>query len=197
MTNTQDNLLNEQSPPESDVALLLIDVVNALDFPEADLILPHALKMAKELAQLKRWARQAQVPAIYVNDNFGRWRSNFQAQVDRCLEPGVRGEPVVKLLKPDAEDYFVLKPRHSGFYSTVLELLLDHLHASSLIVTGIATDICVLCTASDAYMRGYRLFVPRDCVAANTREINDAALEHIQRVLKADVGPWSELAWQR
>jgi nicotinamidase-related amidase len=103
-------------------------------------------------------------------------------------------------LAPDEQDYFVLKPKHSAFYSTTLELLLRALGTHTLILCGFATNICVLFTANDAYLRDLRLVVPADCVAANTAEESAAALAQMAKVLKADVGPSQALdftaSWQ-
>jgi nicotinamidase-related amidase len=99
----------------------------------------------------------------------------------------------VDVLRPRRQDYFVLKPKHSGFFSTTLDTLLEYLAVETVILAGIATNICVLFTANDAYMRDYRLFVPRDCVAANTWELSEGALQQIATVLKADTRPSSEL----
>ena len=182
----QNSDLHGNAPDKSDVALLLIDVINDLEFPESDQLLEFALPMARRIAALKQRAKAAGVPVIYVNDNFGRWRSDFRAQVEHCLTDGVRGQPIVELLRPAKDDYFVLKPKHSGFYSTSLDILLDYLQAKTLIVTGIAGNICVLFTANDAYQRDFQLVVPRDCTASNTGEENAAALEQMEHVLKAD-----------
>jgi nicotinamidase-related amidase len=181
--------LHGNAPDKSAVALLLIDVINDLEFPEADQLLAFALPMAHKIAALKKRAARSGVPAIYVNDNFGRWRSDFNAQVRHCLHDGVRGQPLAELLRPDQDDYFVLKPKHSGFFSTTLELLLDYLQVETVILTGIAGNICVLFTAHDAYLRDYRIWVPSDCVASNTQEENDHALAQMQNVLKADTSP--------
>ncbi len=179
------------------VALLLIDVINPLDFPEAEALLRDAIPMAREIKALKQQAQQQRVPIIYVNDNFGRWRSDLQAQVKHCLSPEVRGRPIVELLQPTPTDYFVLKPKHSGFFSTTLDTLLQHLETKVLIITGMATNICVLFTANDAYMRDYELVIPVDCVAANSREDTDYALRQMRDILKATTPPWRELAWEQ
>jgi len=179
--------LHGNAPDTSPVALLLIDTINDLEFDGGARLLRYAVPMAKRIAALKRRAADAGIPAIYVNDNFGRWRSDFRRLVAHCLEDGVRGRPVVELLVPDENDYFVLKPKHSGFYNTTLDLLLNHVQAETLIVTGMATDVCVLFTAADAYMRDYRLIVPRDCVAALTPALQRGALAQMQRALKAEV----------
>ncbi len=168
--------LHGSVPDKAEVALLLIDVINDLEFPEGDKLLRYALPVADRIASLKRRAREARVPVIYVNDNFGRWRSDLNAQVDHCLRDGVRGKPLVERLRPEKDDYFVLKPKHSGFFSTSLDILLDYLQVKTLILAGVAGNICVLFTANDAYMRDFHLVVPRDAVASNTEDENLYAL---------------------
>jgi nicotinamidase-related amidase len=158
-----------------------------MDFPGADRLVRHARPMAERIAALKKRAARAGIPAIYVNDNFGRWKSDFRKVVEHCLEDGVRGEEVVRILEPAEDDYFVLKPKHSAFYATTLDTLLDYLGATTLILVGIAGNICILFSANDAYMRDFNVIVPADCVASNTAEENRHALEQIRTVLKADI----------
>lgn len=181
--------LHGSTPDKSDIVLLLIDVINDFDFPEADQLLEHALPMARKIKGLKERAKAANIPVVYVNDNFGRWRSDFRAMVGHCMATNCKGREVVTLLEPESDDYFVLKPKHSAFYSTTLDLLLTYLEAKSLVITGVASNICVLFTASDAYMRDYVLKVPSDCVAANTVDANQYALQQIEMILKADITP--------
>lgn len=188
--------LHGSAPDKSEIALLLIDVINDFDFPEAEQILDDALAMARQIAALKERAKRDAIPVVYVNDNFGRWRSDFNAQVAHCLEEGSLGRPIVELLRPDDNDYFVLKPKHSGFYSTTLDTLLRYLGVTTVILTGLAGNICVLFTANDAYMRDLRLVVPQDCVVSNTKEENDYALEQIRKVLKADIRHSAEVCFQ-
>lgn len=195
-TSTNENL-HGNAPDKCDMALLLIDVINDLDFEGGDQLLKHAKIMADNLVALKKRAKSAGIPIVYANDNFGRWRSNFHVQIEHCLEDGVRGKEVVKRLRPDEDDYFVLKPKHSAFFSTTLEILLEHLGTNKLIITGIATNICVLFTANDAYMRDYSLFVPSDCVCANTEEDHCYALEQMRIVLKADIRKSAEINFEQ
>jgi nicotinamidase-related amidase len=186
--------LHGNVPDKAAVALLLIDVINDLEFDSGEALLEHALPAARCLAELKRRAKEAGVPVVYVNDNFGRWQSDFKKLLKHCLEDDVRGRPVAELLKPDEDDdYFVLKPKHSGFFSTTLDILLDYLQVKTLVVTGLTGDICVLFTASDAYMRDFNLFIPEDCVASADPAENEHALEHMRRVLKADTRPSREI----
>ena len=189
--------LHGSAPDNSPVALLLIDVINDLDFPGSEQLLPQARAMAESLHALCEQARRHKVPLIYVNDNFGRWRADFNTLVEHCLHDGVPGEQLVSRLKPQEDDYFVLKPKHSGFYSTGLDLLLGALGAKTVVITGLATNICVLFTANDAYMRNLQVVVPRDCCAANKPAEHESALELMQTVLKADVRPGAELDWSK
>src|SRR5438874_10402454 len=177
--------LHGSAPDKHEVALLLIDVINDFDFPEANQLLKYARPMARVLSRLKRRAQKAGVPVIYVNDNFGRWKSDFRRNVDYCVGHS-RGPDIVQLLRPDENDYFVLKPKHSGFFSTTLETLLRYLETQTLILTGIAGNFCVLFTANDAYMRDFNLFVPSDCTVSNTKKENESALGLMKKFLKAD-----------
>lgn len=190
LTNEAPNLLAHE---QAATVLVLIDVINDLEFEDGDQLLVHALPMAERIAALKQRARAAHIPAIYVNDNFGQWRSDLRSLVSHCLHDGVRGEPVVRLLQPADDDYFVIKPKHSGFYLTTLDLLLRYLGTKTLILTGVAGDICVLFTANDAYMRDYKVHIPADCIASNSSQSNERAIQIMQRALKADVRPSTEL----
>jgi nicotinamidase-related amidase len=185
--------LDGNAPDNSEIAIVLIDVINDLEFPEGDQLLETALPAARNIARLKKRAREAKVPVIYVNDNFGRWRSDFKKIVDRCLQDDVRGRPIAELLVPDEDDYFVLKPKHSGFFSTTLDLVLRYLGVRTLVVAGFAGNNCVLFTANDAYMRDYKLIIPADCTASNTPADNEYALQQMGNVLKADIRPSTEI----
>ncbi|MEA2238138.1 MAG: hypothetical protein QOC81_2862 [Thermoanaerobaculia bacterium] len=190
-TNNDD--LHGSVPEKCEVALLLIDVINDMEFEGAEALVEQAVPMAHRLAELKRKAKAAGIPAIYVNDNFGRWKSDFRRVVAHCLEDGVRGEEVARILQPDDDDYFVLKPKHSAFFATTLDTLLSYLGASTLILTGIAGNICILFSANDAYMRDFNVIVPADCVVSNTEDENQHALDQMRAVLKADISVSTDL----
>jgi nicotinamidase-related amidase len=179
----KNNDLHGNVPDESPVALILIDVINDMEFDAGDALFRNALPAARNLSALKKRAQKAGVATIYVNDNFGKWRSDFRTQLDHVLDDGVRGEPIARLLRPGKEDYFVLKAKHSGFYDTQLDLLIDYLHVKTVILGGFATDMCVLFTASDAYLRDLEIIIPPDCCAAATMEHHNQALQHMSRVL--------------
>lgn len=176
--------LHGSAPDKSEVALIIVDVINDLDFPEAKQLARFVPALADKIARLKRRAKAARVPVIYVNDNFGRWRSDFRALIEHCRKGKSRS--LIEKLYPEQDDYFVLKPKHSGFFSSTLETLLRYLRVRRLIITGIAGNFCVLFTANDAYMRDYELAIPCDCVISNTAKENTEALQLMERYLKAD-----------
>lgn len=170
-------------------ALLLIDFINSLDFPSGPKLAPYALAAARRAAKLRDSADGDDVPVIYANDNFGHWRSDFRHVVSRCAASGPHGQMLVEAVGPRDRDLFVLKPMHSAFYCTPLSLLLDQLEVGELILAGIAADNCVQFTACDAYLRGYSLWIPADCVASESAEIARQSLKYMERVLKADISP--------
>ena len=174
-------------------ALILVDFINLFDFEHSEKLAARAVEAAKRTAVLKRKARAADMPCIYANDNFGHWRSEFSRLVEECLKAQGPPHEIVGLLKPDRDDYSILKPRHSAFYETPLAFLLEELEVDSLILTGLSTDMCVFATAQDAYVRKYKLWIPSDCVAADTEEHEREALGHMHRTLRADIRPSSQV----
>ena len=185
--------LHGNVPDNARVALVLIDVINDLEFEGGEALYRQALPMARRLAVLKQRAKAEGIPTIYANDNFGRWTADFTGLVRRCTRERVRGRPIARLLAPARDDYFVLKPKHSAFFATPLETLLAYLGARTLILTGLTGDICVLLTAGDAFLRDLHVVVPSDGVASIDPEANRRALAYMKRVLDADVRPSSTL----
>ena len=181
----------------SPTVLLIIDLISDFDFPDGERIFKAALPVARAIRRLKARADRADIATIYVNDNFGRWRSDFRQLVRRCSSPSVKGRPIVELLHPRSEDYFVLKPTHAGFFGTALECLLKELRTVRLIVTGIPAHQCILFTANEAYLRGYNLIIPRDCVGSQKPQQKKFALDYFQSVLQADIRPSRTLRLSR
>ena len=167
------------------VALLLIDVLTTFQFPDGDAILQGALKIRDALVKLKARARQLRIPVLYVNDNFGDWRSEKEVLIGRCLE--AKGGQFVRPLLPDSEDYFVLKPMHSAFYMTPLEVLLQHLQVETLILTGLTSNSCLTATAHDANMRGFDIYIPPDCSCARNPEEHTQALAQLKAMASANI----------
>lgn len=174
-------------PAPVPVALLLIDVLTTFQFPDGDAILHGALAMRDALVKLKARARELAIPVLYVNDNFGDWRSEKEVLMGRCLE--AKGGEFVRPLLPDSEDYFVLKPMHSAFYMTPLEVLLQHLQVEILILTGLTSNSCITATAHDANMRGFDIYIPPDCSCARNPKEHAQALAQLEAMAGANLQP--------
>lgn len=164
-------------------ALLIIDMINCFDDPEVRPLKPAALEAAKAIGGLRRQFAARGLPIVYVNDNFGEWHSERSRIIARAL---AQDNPVTERIQPADDDFFVLKPQFSGFYATSLPVLLPKLGVTRLVLTGIATDICVLFTAADAHMRDYALWVPEDAVAAASEERGHWALEILAHSMGAE-----------
>jgi len=174
-------------PSPVPVALLLIDVLTTFQFPDGDAIYKGAMGIRDALVRLKARARENSIPVLYVNDNFGDWRSEKEVLMGRCLE--AKGAKFVRPLLPDSEDYFVLKPMHSAFYMTPLEVLLEHLQVETLILTGLTSNSCITVTAHDANMRGFDIFVPADCSCARNMQEHTQALAQLEAMAGANLRP--------
>jgi nicotinamidase-related amidase len=171
---------------QSPVVLVLIDFINPLDFDGADSLAPAALEAALATAKLKHRCDRFGYRSIYANDNYGLWQSNFADVWRDCVRRAGPARKLAETLRPSPTDFTILKPRHSAFYCTPLELLLTQLKARRLILTGLAADNCVLFTAMDAYVRQFQLWIPGDCVAAESEDAKANVLDYMARVLKAE-----------
>lgn len=172
--------------PRSRRVLVLVDFINPLDFPGAGSLAPAALKAARATARLRQRLAAEEVAVVYANDNYGVWHSDFQALVAQCLERDDASGRIARLLAPQPTDITLLKPRHSAFYGSALELLLKEMGAEQLVLCGLAADICVQITAADAFVRGYGVWVPSDCCASETPQAKAAALKYMREVLRCD-----------
>lgn len=180
----------EQETPEvapGHGALVIIDMVNALDFEGGEALRPAAEAAIDPILSLRGAADAAGMPVIYVNDNNGAWHSSRNRLIDDALARNGPGRALTERLRPRESDYFIIKPQFSGFYATNLPVLLPQLGVSRLILTGVAADICVLFTAADAHMRRYDLWVPSDAVAGNHGERTRWALEIMKNSMRADI----------
>jgi nicotinamidase-related amidase len=172
--------------PRSTTVLLLVDVINPFDFPGSAPLQRAALVAARSIANLRQQARRRRWLTVYANDNYGRWRSDFRQTLEHCLATPGAGREVAMRLAPTTADLVLLKPRHSAFFATPLDLVLAQTHARRVIIGGFAADICVQMTAMDAAMRGFEVRVPADCTAAESPALKAAALRYLARVLQVD-----------
>jgi nicotinamidase-related amidase len=178
-------------------ALLVVDFISEWKLPERDQLLPHVSRAAPCAARLIKRARTSGVPVIYANDNFGQWRSDFNAVLSVALSStGIPGD-VAKLLAPQSNDYRVLKPKHSAFFGTPLDMLLEHLGAQAVVLCGVAGNQCITATALDAHMRDYTVVVAHDACASRTRTLHDHAMAQLKdvgiRVMSAASVRWNAL----
>lgn len=176
----------DRDPAPGGAGLVIIDMMNLLDFEDADELADAALNVADSIVSLREQADEAGVPVIYVNDNNDEWHSERARIVERCLSAESRGRALAEKLSPRRDDFFVIKPRFSGFYATNLPVLLPRLGVTRLVLTGIAADICVLFTAADAHMREYGLWVPSDAVASNSAQRTRWALDIMESTMGAE-----------
>jgi nicotinamidase-related amidase len=182
--------------PKAKTALILVDTINGFDFPGGAAFARRSLGVARAIAALRERATRARVPVVYVNDNLGRWRSDVGGLIDRCRQAGMPGAPIVELLAPRPSDYVILKATLSGFYQTPLDSMLRLGGVRRVVLTGFAADNCVLFTAADAYMRDYRLDVPRDCIGAKSAAALRRALTTMEELLDVRTTPSSGLRLQ-
>lgn len=174
--------------PRSPRVLILIDFINPLNFPGAEKLAPGALRAARATLRLRERLEREKVAVIYANDNYGVWQSDFHSLVTECAARKDESGEIARLLAPRPTDLTLLKPRHSAFYGSPLELLLKEMGARELVLAGLATDICVQMTAADALLRGYEgVWVPADCTAAETPQAKANSLKYMRDILKCDV----------
>jgi nicotinamidase-related amidase len=193
----QSSDLHGAAPDNSHAALLILDLISDFDFVDGERLYGRALPLGRRIAALKKRARAAGIPTIYVNDNAGRWRSDRADLIAHCLSNRARAHKLVEQIVPEPDDYFILKPKHSGFFATPLHALLDNIGARTLILTGVTSHQCVLFTAADAYVREFDLIIPNDCIAAMETKQTRAALDIFRTALKADTTASNKLRMPR
>jgi nicotinamidase-related amidase len=165
-------------------ALIVVDMINSYDHPDAERLTECVEKVLPTIAEvIDGWDG----PTIYVNDNFGHWRSNR----DDLLESALSGEfgKLVEPIAPKDDSMFVVKARHSIFYQTPLEYLLGQERIDKIVLVGQVTEQCILYSALDAYIRHIEVRVPRDAVAHIHEDLAEAALKMMELNMSADVSP--------
>ena len=172
-------------------ALLIVDMISRFDYPDGDRLLRQARRMLPACLRLREAFDRAGWPVLYGNDNRGRWRSDFQAELAQALAADSPARGLVAALRPRPSDIVVLKPMHSAFFCTPLELVLRSLRVRRLVLAGVAGDGCITATALDAHMRHYEVIVAGDATASTTAARNARALAQLEaskacRVLGVD-----------
>jgi nicotinamidase-related amidase len=166
-------------------ALLVVDMLNPYDHPEADRLAERVADALPGVRALLRRASEEETPVVYVNDNYGDWKSSSEELAKQAME-GAHPELVEPVLPGEGQS-LVVKARHSTFYETPLEYLLDQLGVSRLVFSGQVTEQCILYSALDAYVRHFDVVVPTDAVAAIYDDLGEAALTMMERNMAADL----------
>lgn len=170
----------------SDTAVVVVDMMNTYQHPDAEELIPNVEKIMDPLADLIRRARQADgVDLVYVNDNYGDFTAQFSDIVGSALD-GARPD-LVKPILPSEDCRVMTKVRHSAFYATALAYLLGRLETKRLILTGQVTEQCILYTALDAYVRHFPVVIPSDAVAHIDADLGKAALKMMERNMSAEL----------
>jgi nicotinamidase-related amidase len=168
-------------------AVLALDLISDFDFPDGTVVRRALATRVGPIQRLLATARRQRVTVIYANDNLGTWRSDAPALIRHCLEQDSAGAEVIRPLLPDERDFIVLKPRHSAFYGSPLDALLDEQKIGTLVITGVSAESCVWMTACDAHTRGYSLVIPADTLAGASAPALRRTLTSVREVLGARV----------
>jgi nicotinamidase-related amidase len=166
-------------------AVLVVDMLNPYEHEDADILSGNVENVVEPIAELVRQAGEDGVDVIYVNDNYGDWRYSRDQLVKRALD-GARRDLIEPIVPPE-DASFVIKPRHTAFFETPLEYLLRQKGAGHVVLTGQVTEQCILYSALDAYVRHLAVTVPRDCVAHIHESLAEAALQMMERNMRANV----------
>jgi nicotinamidase/pyrazinamidase len=167
-------------------ALIIADMLNDFVNEGASLEVPKARTIINNIKKEIKKARKKKIPIIYCCDAHKENDPEFQLWPKHSVRK-TEGAKVIKQLEPQKEDYIIEKTSYACFYKTSLDRLLKKLGRNHVILTGVVTNICVLYTAAEAYMRGYKITIPEDCVAALTQREHQFALQQMKRIFHAEI----------
>jgi nicotinamidase-related amidase len=171
-------------------ALIVVDMLNPYRHAEAERLASRVSDALPGIQTLLSRAAEAELPIVYVNDNYGDWNSSAEELAENALS-GAHPELVEPVLPPDRHS-FVIKARHSIFYGTPLEYLLDQMAVDRLVLCGQVTEQCIFYSALDAHVRHFKVAVAPDGVAAIYDHLAKAALELMERNLSAELSDASQ-----
>jgi nicotinamidase-related amidase len=180
-------------PPVPKNALIVVDMVQTYDFSDGDKLAANAEKMLPALKRALEKAREAGALIIYVNDSFGDWSTDRQ----RLVAQASQGDHahLVEEIAPDEDVLFVLKARHSIFFQTPLDYILDDNEIEHLVLVGQATEQCILYSALDAHIRHRPISVPKDAVAHIHDDLAEASLRMMEINMDATVCTVDDLSF--
>lgn len=194
MAVIEPNVTNVSSAT-SDYAIIVIDMITDFEYEHGNILFNNSIPISRNISNLTKAAKQTGVPVIYISDIIYECNPDLESYIACIKSSSANGSTILDILDPKPEDNFILKPHRSAFYATSLGGLLISLGITNLIFTGITTDICILFTAHDAYMRGYNVTVLSDCVTAVDTAYHNDALAFMERVIEADIRTSQELSF--
>jgi len=172
-------------------ALLVVDMLNTYEHDDAVVLAESVRSAIPQMVALIERARNDEVPIVFVNDNYGDWNSSSEELAAAAMN-GSYPELVEPVLPAD-DDMFVIKTRHSVFFSTPLEYLLETMDVGRIVLTGQVTEQCILYSAVDGYVGHFEVSVPHDGVAHIHEHLAKSALEMMERNMHAEIGDASDL----
>jgi len=180
-----DASIHFSAPDSAPVVLVIIDMFSDFESERTAPFFKQALAASARIAKLRQRAVRSGIPTIFANDNYGRWKSEGR-QIVQMAKQSERGRKIVELLQPAEDDYIVLKPKHSIFFATPVEVLLHYLGTHTLILTGMTSTRCVLFSAIEAYLRDLKIIAPLDCLVSENKQEHRMAKFLLETRVNAD-----------
>jgi nicotinamidase-related amidase len=166
-------------------ALIVVDMLNRYEHDDAGPLRESVRAVIEPMSQVIAEAKEAGDCVVYVNDNHGDWAAGREALTEWAL--GGADPALVEPIAPEDDVPLLVKARHSIFYATQLEYLLHERGVEHVVLVGQVTEQCILYSALDAYMRHFRVTVPRDAVAHIHADLADAALRMMEINMRAEI----------
>lgn len=166
-------------------AVLVIDMLTDYDHPDGDALRASAASIVPVIAGLRDRAREQDVPVVWINDNHGEWAEDREGLIASARRGA--GAALIDPIAPHEGAPFLFKARHSVFFGSPLEYLLELEGIGRLVLAGQVTEQCILYSALDAYIRHFQVVVPRDAVAHIDPDLAEASLRLMERNMRAQV----------
>jgi len=179
--------------PVPKTALIVVDMVQTYDFSDGETLAGNVEKMIPSLKRLLDKAREADALIVYVNDSFGDWSTDREGLVAKARASDY--PHLIDEVEPDDDVLFVLKARHSIFFQTPMDYILDENEIEHLVLAGQATEQCILYSALDAHIRHRPVSVPKDAVAHIHDDLAEASLRMMEINMDATVCAVDDIAF--
>jgi biuret amidohydrolase len=170
---------------------VVVDMQESGDMPADEVGIAHMPGYDERIERTTRLiaaARAAEIPVVFFQEVHRPSGIDFGRELDgtegvHCVD-GRPGTPLHPALLPELDgpnhEFHIVKRRYSGFIGTDFEIVLRGLNASTLILVGGLTDVCVHYTFADAHQRDFYVRVVTDCVGGSSQYRHDAALDAME-----------------